>query len=115
MDKRLIIKFLERKCTAEEEKAVVEWMHSRDFEPELLSHIEDDLIQMEPSAGNEGELQTMLQNQTTMLNELETLLQFPVCHYPDFVSSGSARLSSSASSASSSLFSSMLLMLLRRE
>lgn len=62
MDKRLIIKFLERKCTAEEEKVVVEWMHSGDFEPDLLSHIEEDLIQMNASFSDDEDLQPLVQN-----------------------------------------------------
>ncbi len=62
MEKRLIIKFLKNECTAEEKETVVEWLHSRDFESELLSQIENDLLSLNASANNEEDLQPLLQN-----------------------------------------------------
>jgi transmembrane sensor len=43
VDKNLVIKFLKKQCSPDEAQKVVEWMHSKDFEPGLMSQIESDL------------------------------------------------------------------------
>lgn len=82
MDKRLIKKFLERKCTAEEEKKVVDWMHSRDFEPELYNYIEQDLMLMKGDADDDEDLQPLLQNilirdQMELIDSEKHILVYP--------------------------------------
>jgi len=43
LEKQLIIRYLQKKCTPVEAERVIQWLNSDDFEPELMRQIERDL------------------------------------------------------------------------
>lgn len=63
VDGKLIKKFLEKGCTAEEADQVIEWMHSKEFEPGLLKLIENDLnLELNSRLTNRENLHDLLEN-----------------------------------------------------